>query len=207
VIGNEDWPFPIPIARGPKGWWFDTAAGKEEVLNRRIGHNELAVIRICRAYAAAQRLYATRGHDGNPPGVFARTLRSDPGRQNGLYWPASHGDKRSPLGDLVAHAAAEGTAPGQDGPEPSPFHGYFFTILTSQGPDAAGGAKDYVHDGLMSGGFALVAWPAHYDVTGVTTFIVSHDTIVRERDLGAETEAVAKAMRVFNPDASWTPVP
>ena len=206
VVGNEGWPFPVPLAKDASGWRFDTAAGKEEVLDRRIGRNELAVIRVCRTYVAAQRLYAERGHDGQPAGLYARTFWSDPGRENGLFWPSGRGQKRSPLGDLVAHAAAEGRPLGNDGPQPSPFHGYYFKILTAQGPAAAGGAKDYVVDGRMSGGFALVAWPAQYDVTGVMTFVVNQDGIVREKDLGAGTDAAARGMTLYQPDASWTPV-
>ena len=203
VVGNERWPFPVPLTKSASGWRFDTAAGKEEVLDRRIGRNELAVIRICRTYVAAQRLYAERGHDGQPSGLYARTFWSDPGRENGLFWPAGRGQKRSPLGDLVAHAAAEGRPLGNDGPQPSPFHGYYFKILTAQGPAAAGGAKDYVVDGRMSGGFALVAWPAQYDVTGVMTFVVNQDGIVREKDLGPDTDGAARSMTLYNPDGSW----
>jgi hypothetical protein len=207
VIGNEEWPFPIPLVKDGHVWRFDTAAGKEEVIARRIGRNELAVIRICRTYVAAQRVYAERGHDGHAAGLYATTFRSDPGRQNGLYWPAARGQKRSPLGDLVAHAAEEGRPPAQDGAPPSPFHGYYFKILTGQGDTAPGGAKDYIVNGLMSGGFALVAWPAHYDVTGVMTFIVNHEGIVREKDLGRDTDAGARRMALYNPDASWRAVP
>ena len=204
VVGNEGWPFPVPLAKDASGWRFDTAAGKEEVLDRRIGRNELAVIRICRTYVAAQQLYASRGHDGQASGLYARTFRSDPGRENGLFWPAGSGHKRSPLGDLVAEAAAEGRSIGKDGPQPSPFHGYYFKILTAQGAAAAGGAKDYLVDGRMSGGFALVAWPAQYDVTGVMTFVVNQDGIVREKDLGPGTDGAARAMTLYNPDGSWT---
>jgi hypothetical protein len=205
VIGNEGWPFPIPLVKDPGGWRFDTAAGKEEVIARRIGRNELAAIRVCRTYVAAQRLYAQTGHDGQTAGHYARAFRSEPSRQNGLYWPAGRGQKRSPLGDLVAQAAEDGTPLGNTA-QPSPFHGYFFRILTAQGPAAAGGAKDYVADGKMSGGFALVAWPAQYDVTGIMTFVVNHDGIVREKDLGADTSS-ARTMTVYNPDASWATVP
>jgi hypothetical protein len=206
VIGNEGWPFPVPLVKDASGWRFDTAAGKEEVLARRIGRNELAAIRICRTYVAAQRLYAESGHDGQPAGLYATAFRSDPGRQNGLYWPATRGQKRSPLGDLVAQAAQEGRPIGNEGSQPSPFHGYFFKILTGQGPAAAGGAKEYVAGGKMSGGFALVAWSAQYDSTGIMTFIVDRDGVVREKDLGAGTDAAARAMTLYNPDASWTPV-
>jgi hypothetical protein len=206
VIGNEEWPFPVPVIKEAGSWRFDTAAGKEEVLARRIGRNELAAIRICRTYVAAQQLYGERGHDGHSAGIYARTFRSDPGRQNGLYWPSSPGQKRSPLGDLVAHAAAEGSALGEGGAQPSPFHGYYFRILTAQGAAAPGGAKDYVANGAMSGGFALVAWPAQYDVTGVMTFIVNHNAVVHETDLGSGTDATARTITRYNPDALWTAV-
>jgi hypothetical protein len=207
VIGNEDWPFPVPIVKDASGWRFDTAAGKEEVLARRIGRNELAVIDSCRAYVAAQRRYAAQGHDGHPAGVYATKFRSDPGKENGLYWPTSEGQKPSPLGDLVAEAATEGRAAGLNPDKPSPFQGYYFKILTRQGAAAPGGAKDYTIKGQMSGGFALVAWPAQYDVTGVMTFIVGSDGIVRQKDLGPNTDSVARGLTAYNPDASWHPVP
>jgi Protein of unknown function (DUF2950) len=206
VIGNESWPFPVPLVKDSNGWRFDTAAGKEEILARRIGRNELAVIWICRAYVAAQRLYAERGHDGLPAGIYAQTFRSDPGRQNGLYWPVAAGQKRSPLGDLVAKAAEEGTPLDKGGSQPSPFHGYYFKILKGQGASASQGAKDYVSDGRMAGGFALVAWPAEYDATGVMTFIVNQDGVVREKDLGAGTATAARPMTLYNPDGSWNAV-
>ena len=205
VIGNEEWPFPVPLAKGPDGWHFDTAAGTEEVLARRIGRNELAVIRLCRTYVDAQRIYARTGHDGEAAGLYAKTFRSDPGRHNGLYWPPERGGKRSPLGDLAARAAEEGALARRAGAEPSPFHGYYFKILTAQGPAAPGGAKDYMAGGRLSGGHALVAWPAQYNVTGIMTFIVSHDGIVREKDLGEGTDREARAMTAFDPDPSWVP--
>jgi Protein of unknown function (DUF2950) len=202
VIGNEEWPFPIPLVRDANGWRFDTAAGKEEVIARRIGRNELAVIQICRTYVTAQRLYARHGHDGKPAGLYATAFRSDTGKQNGLYWPAGRGQKRSPLGDLVAQAAEEGRTASADR-QPSPFHGYYFKILTGQGAAAAGGAKDYVAGGHMSGGFALVAWPAQYDVTGVMTFIVNQHGVLHQKDLGSGTDANARAMALYDPDSSW----
>jgi Protein of unknown function (DUF2950) len=205
VIGNEGWPFPVPVVKDAGGWRFDTAAGKEEILARRIGRNELAVIQVCRAYVVAQRLYARQGHDENPAGIYARTFKSDSGRQNGLYWPAERGQKRSPLGELVAHAAEEGRPLGQDGQKP-PFHGYYFKILTAQGSAAQGGARDYLANGQMSGGFALIAWPAQYDLTGVMTFVVNHDGVVHEKDLGSETGTAAKTITLYNPDASWARV-
>ena len=206
VVGNESWPFPIPLVQDANGWRFDTAAGREEVIARRIGRNELAAIQFCRTYVAAQRLYAGSSHDDQPAGLFAKTFRSDPERHNGLYWPARAGQKRSPLGDLVAHAELQGRTAGANSPEPSPFHGYYFRILTAQGADAPGGAKDYVVSGALSGGFALVAWPAQYDGTGVMTFLVNQDGTVSEKDLGAETGVVAPAMTRYNPDPSWKAV-
>jgi hypothetical protein len=204
VVGNESWPFPIPLVKDDNAWRFDTAAGKEEVLARRIGRNELAAIRLSRVYVDAQRVYAKRGHDGEPAGLFARTFRSDPGRQNGLYWPAARGEKRSPLGDLVAQATDEGTDLTKGGAQPTPLRGYYFRILTAQGAAAPGGAKDYVVNGKLSGGFALVAWPAQYDATGVMTFIVNQDGVVREKDLGTGTDAAVRSMKAYDPDPSWT---
>jgi hypothetical protein len=186
VIGNEDWPFPVPLTKDASGWRFDTAAGKEEVIARRIGHNELAAIDTARAYVAAQRRYAAQGHDGNPPGAYATRFQSGAGKEDGLYWPTARGQKRSPLGELVAQAAEEGRPVGGD--RPSPFHGYYFKILT------------------VPEGFALVAWPAEYDVSGVMTFLVNQDGPVREKDLGPGTDSVARAMRAYKADASWRPV-
>ena len=203
VIGYEDWPFPVPIVKEANGWRFDTAAGKEEVLARRIGRNELLVIEATRAYVTAQRRYAQEGHDGKPAGLHAAKFQSDPGKENGLYWPTARGQKRSPLGDVVAQAAAEGRPVTGKGPQPSPFHGYYFKILTAQGSAAQGGAKSYVVKGEMSGGFALVAWPAQYDATGIMTFIVNQDGVVREKDLGPGTDAAARKMTAYNPDSSW----
>jgi hypothetical protein len=204
VIGNEDWPFPVPIVKVGNVWRFDTAAGKEEVLSRRIGRNELAAIDTVRAYVTAQHRYAADGHDGKPAGLHAVKFQSDPGKQNGLYWPAARGQKRSPLGDLVAQASSEGRAVGTTAGQPSPFHGYYFRILTAQGSAAPGGARNYVVKGEMSGGFALVAWPAQYDATGIMTFIVNQDGVVREKDLGPGTDATARRMTTYNPDSSWT---
>jgi hypothetical protein len=203
VIGNEDWPFPVPIVKAGSSWQFDTAAGKEEIIARRIGRNELEVIQTCLAYVTAQQRYAQQGHDGNPTGVYAMKFGSDPGKENGLYWPVAKGQKRSPLGDLVAQAAEEGSPRGVNREQPAPFHGYYFKILTAQGPAASGGAKNYVVKGAMTRGFALVAWPAQYDVTGVMTFVVNQDGIVFEKNLGTGTDAAARHMTSHNPDASW----
>ena len=186
VIGNEDWPFPIPLVKDGTAWRFDTAAGKEEVIARRIGRNELAAIETCKAYVTAQLRYAAAGHDGKPAGQYAAKFRSDPGTENGLYWPTARGQKRSPLGDLVADAALEGNALA--GAAPQPLHGYYFRIVSAKG------------------GFGLVAWPAQYDVTGVMTFLVNQDGAVREKDLGPGTDAAARKMTVYNPDSSWTAI-
>ena len=203
IIGNEDWPFPAPLVKEANGWRFDAAAGKEEVLARRIGRNELMAIAATRAYVTAQRRYAEAGHDGKPAGLHAAKFQSDPGKENGLYWPTTRGQKRSPLGDVVAQAAAEGRPVTGTATQPSPFHGYYFKILTAQGSAAQGGAKSYVVKGDMSGGFALVAWPAQYDATGIMTFIVNQDGVVREKDLGPGTDAAARKMTAYNPDSSW----
>lgn len=206
VVGNEGWPFPVPIVKDKTGWRFDTAAGKEEVLARRIGRNELSVIAICRTYVAAQRTYAGTGHDGKPAGVYAAAFRSDPGKQNGLYWPAAKGAKRSPLGDLVAEAATEGRNLEENRQAPAPFHGYLFRILTAQGSKAPGGAKSYLANGNLSGGFALVAWPAQYDASGIMTFVINQSGVVWQKDLGADTAKTVAAMKAYDPDTSWQEV-
>jgi Protein of unknown function (DUF2950) len=200
VLGNEAWPFPVPLVKGASGWSFDAGAGREEILNRRIGRNELAVIRVLQHYVAAQRAYAATGHDGKPAGRYARHFGSDPGRQNGLYWPARPGEPRSPLGVLVAQASEQGY---RHHGEPSPFHGYYFRILEGQGKAAKGGAAQYVVDGEMTGGFALVAWPVHYDASGVMTFIVNQDGVAYEKDLGPDTPAAVERITRFDPDKTW----
>jgi Protein of unknown function (DUF2950) len=193
VIGNEEWPLPVPLIKTGNRWRFDSEAGKEEVLARRIGRNELAAIAICHTYVAAQRRYAAEGHDGKPAGAFATKFRSDPGKHDGLYWPEVKGQPRSPLGDLLAEAAeGEPSAAGKS--SPIPFHGYYFKILTDAG--ASGGAP----------GVALIAWPAQYDATGVMTFLVNQSGVVRQKDVGPDTDAKAKATAAYKPDASWTAV-
>lgn len=203
LVGNEAWPFPVPIVRRQDGWRFDTAAGREELIARRIGRNELAAIRVCRTYVSAQRIYAARGHDGQPPGAYARRFLSEPGTENGLYWPANSGRKRSPMGDLVAKAADDHASRVASRDAPVPFHGYRFRILEGQGAAAPGGPVEYVVDGRLFRGFALVAWPAEYDVTGVMTFIVNSDGVVHERDLGPETSASVAAVDRYDPDPTW----
>jgi DUF2950 family protein len=205
IVGNESWPFPVPLIKRAQGWMFDAAAGKEEVIARRIGRNELAAIRTLRTYVKAQKLYASRGHDTKPAGAYARRIASDPGTENGLYWEASPGRPASPLGELLAGAAVEGrAAAGSKGP--SPFHGYQFRILEAQGPAAAGGARNYIVNGEMTGGFAMVAWPASPELTGVMTFIVNHDGAVYEKSLGIDTAKAVAAITRFNPDKTWTAI-
>ena len=206
VVGYEEWPFPIPLVKDGDEWRFDTAAGKEEVLARRIGSNELAVIRIARTYVLAQRLYAKYGHDGKPHGIYARAFRSAPASQNGLYWPVRKGERRSPLGELFAAASSDGAVRRPADGEPRPFHGYYFRILTAQGAAAPGGARDYIVNGELTGGFALIAWPAQYDATGIMTFIVNQDGVIAEKDLGTGTDAAARAISTYDPDPSWRPV-
>jgi Protein of unknown function (DUF2950) len=198
IMGREDWPFPIPLVRKDGTWRFDTAAGREEILYRRIGRNELDAIETCLAYVDAQQEYAERGVAGN--GVYAQRIVSRPGKKDGLYWPAQSGTDESPLGELAASAAAEGYRAGQ---QRAPYHGYYYKVLTRQGPNAPGGALDYVVRGNMIGGFALVAYPAEYRNSGVMTFLVNHQGNIYEKDLGPDTARIAAGMTAFNPDNTW----
>jgi hypothetical protein len=204
VIGEERWPFPAPLVRTASEWRFDGEAAKEDVLVRRIGRNELDVISLCHAYVGMQREYARDSHDGKPAGLFAQRLRSSPGRHDGLYWQKTPGQKRSPLGDLAAQASAEGY--DENKPSSSPFWGYQFRILTAQGDAAPGGRKNYVVNGDMSGGFALLAFPAKYASSGVMTFVVNQDAVVYEKDLGPATPTLALRIDEYNPDSSWSKV-
>ena len=203
VLGQDNWPFPIPLVKQDDVWRFDTAAGKQEILNRRIGRNELSAIQVCQAYVDAQREYAREDHDGDGLLKYAMKFVSDGGKKNGLYWETKEGEAPSPLGPLVANARAAGYSAKQTGGKPTPYYGYFYKILTAQGKDAPGGAYDYVVNGKIIGGFALVAYPAQYGVSGVMTFIVNHDGIVYQKDLGQNTAADAANMTTFNPDTSW----
>jgi len=198
IIGHEDWPFPIPLVRKDGTWRFDTAAGREEILYRRIGRNELSAIQACLAYVDAQQEYAERGIAGN--GVYAQRIVSGPGKNDGLYWPAQPSEDDSPLGELAASAASEGYRVGQ---QRAPYHGYYYKVLTRQGPNAAGGALDYIVRGRMIGGFALVAYPAEYRNSGVMTFLVNHRGDVYEKDLGPNTAHIAAGITAFNPDNTW----
>lgn len=204
--GKDDASFPIPLVKDGGGWRFDTAAGKEEILNRRIGRNELRTIAVCHAYVDAQREYASRDRGGTGVREYAQKFRSTPGQRDGLYWEVSAKGPQSPMGPLVAMANAEGYAHQEANAEPMPYHGYFFRILTAQGPHAPEGARSYLVNGHMTGGFALVAYPAHYASSGIMTFIVNQLGIVFQKDLGDKTAEIAGAMPQYDPDDSWHPV-
>jgi hypothetical protein len=203
VIGTDDWPFPIPVAKQGDKWYLDTAAGADELIYRRIGENELGAIAVSRGYVDAQKEYASLGRDGGEPGVYAMKILSDASRQNGLYWPTSEGEDPSPIGAFVAEAAAEGYRTETA----SAYHGYRYRLLYRQGDKAAGGAKDYFVDGRLTGGFAMIAWPADYGNSGVKSFLINQDGTVFEKDLGETTEEAAAAIDSFNPDEGWKAVP
>ena len=200
VIGAENWPFPITLVNNHGSWFFDTAAGKDEILFRRIGRNELAAMEACRQLVEAQRQYFTRP-SGKLSQQFAQKLVSDKGRHNGLYWYGAYNEFDSPIDPLIAYANQE-DAKDQTG-DPLPFDGYFFRILTSQGPHALGGAKNYIIDGKMTGGVAFVAFPAEYRSSGVMTFIVDESGTIYEKDLGPNTTKIAQAMTAYDPDSTW----
>jgi len=204
-VGKDDWPFPIPVVKQGEGWRFDTAAGKQEILNRRIGKNELSVIQVCLAYVDAQREYATKDRDKDGVLEYAQKFQSSPGKKDGLYWETREGEPLSPLGPLMAQAVKEGYKKASGG-QPAPFHGYYFKILKAQGKNAPGGAYDYVVNGRMIGGFAMVAWPAQYGSSGIMTFMVNHDGIVYEKDLGPDTAGIVAGITKFNPDSTWRKV-
>jgi hypothetical protein len=201
IIGNDYWPFPIPIVKKGEGWVFDTKEGREEVLNRRLGRNELNAIQVCSAYVDAQREYAITDRERDGIIQYAQKVLSDPYRRNGLYWEVGEGETPSPLGSFIAQAAAEGYT--KKGDKPIPYFGYYYKILKGQGMNAPGGAYQYVINGHMVAGFALVAWPAEYDVSGVMTFIVNQNGTVYQKDLGPKTAEIAKAMTLYNPDRTW----
>ena len=196
-IGARNWPTPIPLVHKGRSWYFDTGAGKKEILYRRVGRNELSTIRVCQELVAAEKDYRR-----TQPEEYAEKILSDAGRRNGLYWPAAAGEAQSPIGPLVASAVAEGYTNGKELAQ-SPYRGYYFHILTQQGKHAPGGAKSYIANGKMIDGFAFVAYPAEYRSSGVMTFIVGSDGVVYERDLGNETVELAKAMKQYDPNANW----
>jgi hypothetical protein len=203
VVGQTDWPFPIPIVEKNGEWQFDTPAGREELLARRIGRNELATIQAVLAYYDAQNEYAEMTKDKSGMSVYAQRIISSPGNKDGLYWPAAEGQPDSPLGETIAAATARGYRIGGGR---APYHGYYYKVLTRQGPTAPGGTLDYVVRGSMIGGFALVAYPAEYGNSGVMTFLVNHKGDVFEKDLGPGTAKIASAMTAFNPDHTWKKV-
>lgn len=202
-VGKNDWPFPIPIVKVGESWRFDTKQGREEILHRRIGENELDTIQTCLAFVDAQREYAALDRDGDGLLAYAQKFESTKGKTDGLFWQVKPGEKPSPLGPLVAKARGEGYVKGE---KPAPYNGYFYRILNAQGKSARGGAYSYLVKGKMVGGFAVVAYPATYAVSGVKTFIVNHDGVVYQKDLGPKTTKTAKAMKLFDPDKTWEKV-
>jgi len=205
-IGNENWPYPIPLVKKNGQWFFDTEAGKEEVLNRRIGEDELTAMLVCRTYVKAQREYILKDWDGDGILAYAQKLRSDPGKRNGLFWRHAPGEAASPLGELVAQARIEGYKKEKTvfKEQPVPFHGYYFKILTKQGEHTPGGKYDYIINGNMVGGFGLVAFPSNWGKSGVMTFIVNQQGKVYQKNLGPDTMKIAQEMQSYDPDETWT---
>lgn len=204
LLGDDDWPFPIPVVKTEDGKWeFDTEGGLEEILIRRIGRNELSAIEAARGYIKAQEEYLALNPDGGKPPAYAQRIMSSPGKKDGLYWPTEEGEGDSPLSKKFVEVIDEGYEP--DGITPIPYHGYFFRILKSQGEGAEGGARDYVEDGRMTGGYALIAFPAEYNNSGIMTFIVNQDSQVLEKDLGEDTVEIAGKIETFSPDDTWEP--
>ena len=204
IVGSEDWPMPIPLVHDSGGWRFDTQAGEQQIIDRRVGRNELNVIEVCRAYVQAQREYADIQASSGGQRQYAQRFLSHAGQRDGLYWPVTGEEPESPLGPQVAQARAEGYGGEATDGKRHPYYGYYFRILTQQGSHAAGGARDYIGaDGHMSGGFALLAYPAAYGDSGIMTFIVNQNGIVREKNLGPHTARLARAIHEYDPDASW----
>jgi len=206
LVGENGYPFPFPLVKGAQGWSFDARAGAEEIVNRRVGQNELSAIQVCLAYLDAQREYVLKDRDNNGLLEYAQKMISTPGNRDGLYWPTKDGEPPSPFGPLAHRAAAEGYDPDAAG-EPQAYHGYYYRVLTAQGPSAPGGAYDYLVNGKMIGGFAMIAYPARWGVSGVMSFTCSHDGVVYEKNLGRDTRKFAQAMATFDPDSSWQKVP
>jgi hypothetical protein len=201
VVGNTEWPFPVPLVRDETGWYFDTQSGLDEILSRRIGENELSTIQVCKALGDAEHEYALRDPDGNGVHEYARKIISDPGKKNGLYWPTAENEEPSPLGELVAAATAEGYRRSERGP--IPYHGYYYRILDSQGPAAPGGTLSYAAGGKMILGFAVLAFPADYGKTGIMTFVMGPDGVVHQKNLGDDTPTLAPAITTFDPGDGW----
>jgi hypothetical protein len=201
VVGKQDWPLPIPLVRTAGGWHFDGEAGIDELIYRRVGANELGAIAVCRGFVDAQIDYASAGHDGDPAGIYALKLVSDQGLHNGLYWPVEGDEPPSPAGPFFAAASEEGYRRVEG--ERRPYHGYYYRMLYAQGPNANGGERDYFKNGVLTEGFALVAWPADYGSSGVMTFMVNQDGIVFQKDLGEDTATAVESIEAFDPDRSW----
>jgi hypothetical protein len=203
-VGNDDWPFAIPLVKEKAGWIFDTHAGEQEVNNRRVGRNELYTIQVMQEYVSAQREYARRKRATDGVAEYAQKLRSSPGKRDGLYWEVQPGDNPSPIGPLFASATSEGYRPGEHA-TPQPFHGYVYKPLTNAGPHAPGGARSYVKGGRLTEGFALLAYPVRYGSSGIMTFIVNNQGIVFQKDLGPRTAEIAARIDAYDPDDSWDP--
>jgi hypothetical protein len=201
-VGAENWPMPIPLVSKDHRWYFDTAAGKEQILFRQIGRNEITAIRVLHELVDAEKEYYSQPQDGNVR-EYAQKLPSDDGKHNGLYWKTQGPDPQSPIGPHLASASFDNDRAAGSKPEAKPFYGYYFRILSKQGDNAAGGAKNYMVDGKMTGGFAFLAYPAEYRVSGVMTFIVGQDGIIYQKDLGSNTTSLAKAISVYDPDKTW----
>jgi len=201
-VGENDWPLPIPAVQREGRWVLDGAESADELVFRRVGRNELGAIAVCRGFVEAQEEYAAEGRDDNEAGTYAAKLVSDLGQHNGLYWRTADDEPVSPAGPFIAGAAAEGYRGAASG-ERKPYHGYYYRMLYAQGPNADGGAREYFVNGLLTAGFAAIAWPADYGTSGVKTFIVNQDGIVFEKDLGAETDAIVETIDVFDPESSW----
>lgn len=207
-VGKDDWPFPVPLVKSDEGWRYDTGAGRKELLARRIGRNELNAIQVIKAIADAQVEYARADNDGDGLLEYAQKFKSSPGQKDGLYWLTEENEMQSPLGDLVAYATMEGYHHAdKTSDQPSPYHGYLFRILKKQGKDAPGGAYNYVVRGSMIGGFAVIAYPVKYGTSGVMTFIINHDGVVYEKNIGPDTIQIAEQITRFNPGADWNKVP
>jgi len=204
-VGEDAWPMPIPLVKRDGKWYLDGAAGADELIYRRVGRNELGAIEVCRGFVTAEQEYAAQGHDGDRAGIYALKLVSDKGMQNGLYWPTSDDEPPSPAGPFVAEAAGEGYRRAE-GEARTPYHGYYYRMLFRQGPNAKGGAKEYFKDGVLTQGFALIAWPADYGSSGVQTFIINQDGTVFQKDLGEDTAKAVETIQAFDPDGTWTAV-
>ena len=205
-VGNTDWPFPIPLVKNGGSWQFDVKQGRQEILNRRIGRNELSTLSAVRGYVEAQFDYASSDRDGDGVSKYAQKLQSEPGKHDGLFWETEDGQPQSPLGSLIAQARAEGYKAKGAAEKPSPYHGYYYRILTRQGSSAPGGKYDYIINGNMIAGFALVAFPAQYGSSGIMTFIVNQQGKIFQKDLGPKTAEIAENMKEYNPDSKWEPV-